>query len=92
MFIYTYILCKLVIDPIANTYDTSGSRDSRLGLWRIDGVEDTDVSPQSSLQVPEYSFKTPLMINECSDAKKVRALAYRQERKVSLLSRIICVL
>ncbi|XP_052795128.1 DDB1- and CUL4-associated factor 12-like [Mya arenaria] len=59
----------------------TGSRDSYLGLWRIDGVEDTEVSPLSSLQVPEYSFQAPLIVKECNDAKKVRALAYHEDRK-----------
>lgn len=59
----------------------TGSRDSKLGLWRIDGSEAVDSSPVTSLQVPEYSITEPLLVKECSDARKVRALAYHDERK-----------
>lgn len=59
----------------------TGSRDSHLGLWRIDGIDDVDSSPLNSLQVPEYSIKSPLLVKECTDARKVRALAYHDERK-----------
>ncbi|KAL4227384.1 DDB1- and CUL4-associated factor 12 [Mactra antiquata] len=59
----------------------TGSRDSRLGLWKINGTDDIDSSPLTSLQVPEYCFTAPLLVKECADARKVRALAYHDERK-----------
>lgn len=58
----------------------TGSRDSKLGLWKIDTRDDEPTSPLSSLQVPEYSIKSPLMVKECDDARKVRALSYHCDR------------
>lgn len=60
----------------------TGSRDSQLGLWQINNSEDEPpTSPLSSLQVPEYNFKSPLLVKQCSDARKVRALSYHSERQ-----------
>ena len=61
----------------------SGSRDSQLGLWQINKSEDEPpTSPSSSLQVPEYSIKSPLLVKQCPDARKVRALSYHNDRRV----------
>lgn len=60
----------------------SGSRDSQLGLWRIDGFDDIGISPLNSLQVPEYSIKSPVSVKECANAWKIRALAFNDNKKV----------
>lgn len=60
----------------------TGSRDNKLGLWQINNSDDeSPTSPLSSLQVPEYNFKSPLLVKECADAKKVRALSYHADRR-----------
>ena len=60
-----------------------GSRDNQLGLWQINNSDDEPpTSPLSSLQVPEYNFKIPLLVKPCDDAKKVRALSYHSDRRV----------
>lgn len=59
----------------------TGSRDSRLGLWKMDMVDDFDSCHLTSLQVPEYGTVSPLLVKECEDARKVRALAYHDFRK-----------
>ena len=53
------------------------SRDSLLCLWRVneDGCGDA-VSPERSLQLPEYDIMAPLSKITCPGADKFRALAF----------------
>ncbi|XP_050400542.1 DDB1- and CUL4-associated factor 12 [Patella vulgata] len=59
----------------------SGSRDSRLALWKIDSAEDDKSSRMTNLFIPEYDIKKPLEICDVPKAQKVRALAYHVNRK-----------
>ncbi|KAL1117822.1 hypothetical protein AAG570_004137 [Ranatra chinensis] len=55
----------------------SGSRDTRLALWRL--ADDDDCPPTDPM--PSYRHITPLDIKECKYAQKVRALAFNNPKK-----------
>ncbi|KAK3583565.1 hypothetical protein CHS0354_026154 [Potamilus streckersoni] len=59
----------------------SGSRDSRLCLWKIGNDDDSSSSPHLNLQVPEYTMKNPIAIRDVDKSVKVRALAYFDDRR-----------
>lgn len=61
----------------------AASRDSKLSLWKVDEVENSDISGMLSLQIPEYSIKKPEISKLCDKAQKCRALSYNDEREVS---------
>ncbi|XP_033749617.1 DDB1- and CUL4-associated factor 12-like [Pecten maximus] len=70
------------ISWIDDEFLVTGSRDSRLCLWRVDNTEDIDqTSRLQSLQVPEYAIKGPESVEYCDKANKVRALCYNDYRK-----------
>lgn len=50
----------------------SGSRDTRLALWKID--DDIDMSNSSNL--PNYGHIKPVKIKKCNGAEKVRAVIF----------------
>jgi WD repeat-containing protein 40A len=54
----------------------SGSRDTRLGLWRL---EEGDDCPSLD-GMPSYRHIHPLDVKECKYAQKVRALAFNQPK------------
>ena len=61
----------------------TGSRDSKLALWRVD-AESCDKNLSShNIQVPDYATKKPEVSKACEKAQKVRALSYHEDRKVS---------
>lgn len=68
----------------------TGSRDSKLALWRVEMAESdpTEIStlPSTStgIPVPDYAITTPVVSRFCEKAQKVRALAYNDDRKVRL--------
>ncbi|KAK3927784.1 DDB1- and CUL4-associated factor 12 [Frankliniella fusca] len=60
----------------------SGSRDTRMALWRI--KEDELIGTQ---EVPTYAHVQPLEVKECQAAQKVRALAFnKKEGELAALS------
>lgn len=59
----------------------TASRDSKLSLWKVDEVENSDISGMLSLQIPEYSIKKPEISKLCDKAQKCRALSYNDERE-----------
>ncbi|XP_075209826.1 DDB1 and CUL4 associated factor 12-like protein isoform X2 [Lycorma delicatula] len=62
----------------------SGSRDSRMALWRIG---DDLTEPKPNILVPSYQHITPLVTKECKAAQKVRALAFNKAgRELAALS------
>lgn len=63
----------------------TGSRDSRLALWRVDEMDEHKTSPMTSLYIPEYAIKKPLFSKTCEKAVKVRALSINHTKKASLL-------
>ena len=64
-------------------FSMTGSRDSKLALWRVD-AESCDKNLSShSIQVPDYATKKPEVSKACEKAQKVRALSYHEDRKVS---------
>ncbi|XP_064607829.1 DDB1- and CUL4-associated factor 12-like isoform X2 [Liolophura sinensis] len=65
---------------VDDEFVVTGSRDSKLSLWKIHSNEDSETSRLKSLQVPEYIIKRPEVIKTCEKAKKVRALAYNDRR------------
>lgn len=70
------------ISWIDDEFLVTGSRDSRLCLWRVHNKgEGDDTSRLQSLQVPEYAIAWPEAIEYCDKANKVRALCYNDLRK-----------
>uniref|UniRef100_A0A0V0GB69 Putative wd40 repeat-containing protein n=1 Tax=Triatoma dimidiata TaxID=72491 RepID=A0A0V0GB69_TRIDM len=55
----------------------SGSKDTRLALWRLE--EDDDMPPTDGM--PCYRFIDPVAAKECKFAQKVRALAFNEPKK-----------
>lgn len=51
----------------------SGSRDTRLALWRID--EDLE-EPQENTTLPSYGHIKPVRVKKCNGAEKVRAVIF----------------
>jgi WD repeat-containing protein 40A len=53
----------------------SGSRDTRMALWRIQ--DDSEPTPGSA-ELPSYKRIQPVCVKECKSAQKVRALAFNK--------------
>ncbi|ELT97249.1 hypothetical protein CAPTEDRAFT_101926 [Capitella teleta] len=77
--------CKWVDDEFL----VSGSRDSKLILWKFDEDDVSKAPPSSSLHkhleedqlyVPQHSFCKPVVTKECKEAQRIRALAYSSDR------------
>jgi WD40 repeat protein len=51
----------------------SGSRDTRMALWR---VQEDDIATKQ--EVPTYSHVRALAVKECKSAQKVRAVAFNK--------------
>lgn len=72
---------------IDDEYLVTGSRDSKLALWRVEMAEsdpaEISTLPSSStgIPVPDYAITTPVVSRFCEKAQKVRALAYNDDRK-----------
>ncbi|KAK3098377.1 hypothetical protein FSP39_018955 [Pinctada imbricata] len=66
---------------IDDEFIVTGSRDSKLALWRVDeeicDVQKSDITKS----MPDYTVRKPEISTMCEKAQKVRALSYNDDRK-----------
>ncbi|XP_061174137.1 DDB1- and CUL4-associated factor 12-like isoform X2 [Saccostrea echinata] len=79
--------CDWIFDItwIDDEYLVTGSRDSKLALWRVETADtdsdDNEPSSSTGIHMPDYAITKPVISRLCEKAQKVRALAYHDERK-----------
>ncbi|XP_054159330.1 DDB1- and CUL4-associated factor 12 homolog isoform X2 [Oppia nitens] len=65
----------------------TGSRDTKLALWRFDESEcfdeseSLDESETTDSLIPKHSYTRPLLVKECRNAEKIRAILYNQRQE-----------
>lgn len=70
----------------------SGSKDTKLALWRIkdeiiDPVPSTSTGDDEEVACPRYAHISPVSIKECRTAQKIRSICFNQEYKeIAVLS------